>query len=183
MPSKSGKQHRYMAANCNSAAMRKKTGMSKKVACDFMHADKGKHFKEALDALAQRMIQEMELDPHSRWVLDGGMNTTMEADDPFASWQGVDLQRKHWNTHSADIIDGAIKKMSMIPTAQERLEALQKYADEVGVPYTILYNQIMQDTGNGFFDKDDYMKGHQFQRPTRESSDIMNAYKAAIKKK
>ena len=154
-----------MAANCTSAAMRKKTGMSKKVACDFMHADKGKHFKEFkenLDAIAQKHLAE--------------------ADDPFASWQGMDLQRKHYNKDSMHIIDKALELTANAKDAHERLDILKKYAAEVGVDFSTLYYEITQDTGAGYFNKDDYTQGTEFQRPTRESSEIMKSYKAAIKK-
>lgn len=181
MPSKSGPQHRIMAASCTDAKVRKKTGISKKVACDFMHADKGKHFKEALDKLAETMIKEAELDKHSRWVLDSGMNTTMEGEDPFASWQGMDSSRKHYDSQSMRIIDGAIRVTAAATTAADRQAALEKYADEVGVPFAILYAEIIKDTSTGYFNTDDYTKGHEFQRPTRESK-IMDSYKAAIKK-
>ena len=42
MPSVSAKQHRLMAAACTNPAIAKKRGISRKVACEFMHADKGK---------------------------------------------------------------------------------------------------------------------------------------------
>jgi len=44
MPSTSAKQHRLFAAACTNPAIAKKRGISKKVACEFMHADKGKKF-------------------------------------------------------------------------------------------------------------------------------------------
>ncbi len=43
MPSKSKDQAKFMTANCKSPEFRKKTGMSKDVACDFHKADKGKY--------------------------------------------------------------------------------------------------------------------------------------------
>jgi hypothetical protein len=43
MPSKTAKQHRFMAANCKGNGKGK---IAKSVACEFMHADKGKKFKK-----------------------------------------------------------------------------------------------------------------------------------------
>jgi hypothetical protein len=42
MPSKSGPQHRLMAGVCKGTI--KRDDIPKKVACEYMHADKGKHF-------------------------------------------------------------------------------------------------------------------------------------------
>lgn len=44
MPSVSAKQHKLMAAACTNPAIAKKRKISRKVACEFMHADKGKKF-------------------------------------------------------------------------------------------------------------------------------------------
>ena len=46
MPSTSKKQAKYMTANCKSDKFRRKTGMKKKVACDFHNADKGKYHED-----------------------------------------------------------------------------------------------------------------------------------------
>ena len=45
MPSKSGKQHRFMAAVANNPAFAKKVGISPKVGKEFVKADKGRKFK------------------------------------------------------------------------------------------------------------------------------------------
>jgi hypothetical protein len=45
MPSKSGKQHRLMAAVANNPAFAKKVGVPTKVAKEFNKADKGRKFK------------------------------------------------------------------------------------------------------------------------------------------
>lgn len=172
MPSHSKKQARFMAAAAHNSKFAKKVGISQKVAKEFNKADKGKHFKEFsenMGKLVETMTKESELDAHSRWVLDSGMNTLMDADDPFASWQGMDLQRKHYDKKSMDIIDKALELTANAKDAHERLDILKKYAEEAGVDFSDLYYQITQDTGAGYFADDDYMKGHQFQRPTRES--------------
>jgi len=44
MPSKTAKQHRAMAAACKGKG---RLGIPKGVACEFMHADKGKTFKKS----------------------------------------------------------------------------------------------------------------------------------------
>jgi hypothetical protein len=45
MPSKSGKQHRLMAAVANNKAFAKKVGVPQSVGRDYVKADKGRKFK------------------------------------------------------------------------------------------------------------------------------------------
>ena len=42
MPSKTAKQAKFMRAACHSGKVRKSSGISKKVACEYVRADKGK---------------------------------------------------------------------------------------------------------------------------------------------
>lgn len=44
MPSKSGKQHRLMAAAAHNPKVRKQHGISQAIAEEFLRADKGKQF-------------------------------------------------------------------------------------------------------------------------------------------
>ena len=45
MPSKSGKQHRLMAAVAHNKALAKKVGVPQSVGRDYVKADKGRKFK------------------------------------------------------------------------------------------------------------------------------------------
>jgi hypothetical protein len=66
MPSKSRAQHNLMAGVCTGKI--KKTKIPKKVACDYMHADKGKKFSEnsseenIFAGLADRLYESFKFD-------------------------------------------------------------------------------------------------------------------------
>ena len=47
MPSKSGKQHRFMAKAAHDPDFARAHGISQKVAREFIHADKGRRFLKA----------------------------------------------------------------------------------------------------------------------------------------
>ena len=55
MPSKSAKQHRFMAAIANSPSFAKKAGVPQSVGKEFNNADKGKTFKKGGDTMASNM--------------------------------------------------------------------------------------------------------------------------------
>ena len=55
MPSKSAKQHRFMAAVANNPAFAKKAGVPQSVGKDFTTADKGRKFSKGGDMKAEMM--------------------------------------------------------------------------------------------------------------------------------
>jgi hypothetical protein len=55
MPSKSAKQHRFMAAIANSPSFAKKVGVPQSVGKDFTTADKGRKFSKGGDTMASKM--------------------------------------------------------------------------------------------------------------------------------
>ena len=55
MPSKSAKQHRFMAAVANNPSFAKKVGVPQSVGKDFTTADKGRKFSKGGDTMASKM--------------------------------------------------------------------------------------------------------------------------------
>ena len=78
MPSTSKAQSKFMTANCKSDKFRRKTGMSKDVACKFHKADKGKYHEE--ETMNDETINEKTKLQHALKTEDGG-ETEFRADD------------------------------------------------------------------------------------------------------
>ena len=75
MPSKSAKQHRFMAAVANNPSFAKKVGVPQSVGKEFNNADKGKTFKRGGDMpikLKEKSLDEMKKDAISNSVAERG---------------------------------------------------------------------------------------------------------------
>ena len=75
MPSKSAKQHRFMAAVANNPAFAKKVGVPQSVGKDFSNADKGKTFKRGGDMpikAKDKSLDDMKKDAISSSVAERG---------------------------------------------------------------------------------------------------------------
>jgi hypothetical protein len=62
MPSKTLKQHKFMAAIAHNPAFAKKVGVPQSVGKDFNNADKGKKFKEGGTMAKSDMKEDMKMD-------------------------------------------------------------------------------------------------------------------------
>jgi hypothetical protein len=107
-----------------------------------------RHDVKVLDA----KLDEAELDNHSRWVLDGGMNTVQEGEPEFQGAPATGASTL--GPKSVKILDKAIMYVSKYDTASDRQAALQRFADHYKVKYQDLYDLITADTGGDYFVKD-----------------------------
>ena len=78
---------------------------------------------------------------------------------------------------SMDLIDGALRITAFAKTAEERRDALNKYAEEKGVSVTDLLNAIKSDTGSDYFTKDDYTKDVTFSESKKMINSITESFK------
>ena len=85
MPSKSKKQHNFMAAVANNPAFAKKAGVPQSVGKDFSNADKGKTFKQGGDMASKMnpgfmamMAKKKESKPMGKPTMKPGMKKPMD---------------------------------------------------------------------------------------------------------
>ena len=85
MPSKSKKQHNFMAAVANNPAFAKKAGVPQSVGKDFSNADKGKTFKQGGDMASKMnpgfmamMAKKKESKPLGKPTMKPGMKKPMD---------------------------------------------------------------------------------------------------------
>jgi hypothetical protein len=97
MPSKSKKQHNFMAAVANNPAFAKKAGVPQSVGKDFSNADKGKTFKQGGDMASKMnpgfmamMAKKKESKPMGKPTMKPGMSTAKDGmKKPMADMMGM----------------------------------------------------------------------------------------------